>query len=70
MSKGAIPELPAKYPVKDEIYQHYKGDLYRPLYEDADAEMFTRPLAEWFENVTWNHRDVERFSLATKEQII
>lgn len=84
MSKGTVPVLPEKYPVQEEIYQHYKGDhyqivglaihsnddiwmvVYRPLYEDADAELFTRPLSEWFEEVTWNSAQVERFSLVRK----
>ena len=81
MSKGVTPLLPGKYPVKGEVYQHYKGDhyqivglaihsnddiwmvVYRPLYEDADAELFTRPLSEWFEKVNWNGEQVDRFSL-------
>ncbi len=36
--------------------------VYKPLYEDADAEMFTRPLSEWSEEVTWEGEIRKRFS--------
>lgn len=35
--------------------------VYKPLYENADAEMFTRPLHEWDEEITWNESMVKRF---------
>ncbi|MEN9552215.1 MAG: hypothetical protein RI935_592 [Candidatus Parcubacteria bacterium] len=81
MTKGYIPQMPQKFPIKGEKYRHYKGDLYevvglaihsnddiwmvvyKPLYENADAEMFTRPLDEWFSEIEWNGNLVQRFSL-------
>lgn len=35
--------------------------VYKPLYENADAELFTRPLDEWFSEVDYNNQKVERF---------
>ncbi len=37
--------------------------VYKPLYENADAEMFTRPLLEWGEEVEWEGKKVKRFTL-------
>ncbi len=37
--------------------------VYKPLYENADAEMFTRPLAEWRSEMEWEGKTVQRFSL-------
>ena len=37
--------------------------IYKPLYENADAEFFTRPLDEWFSDIEWEGKVVERFSL-------
>lgn len=37
--------------------------VYKPLYENADAELFTRPLSDWGEDVEWNGEVVTRFSL-------
>lgn len=36
--------------------------LYEPMYENADTEFFTRPLAEWRQVVEWKGKRVERFS--------
>lgn len=36
--------------------------VYKPLYEFADAEMFTRPLSEWAEEVSWEGEIKKRFS--------
>lgn len=38
--------------------------VYKPLYENADAELFTRPLDEWFSEVSYNNETVERFRIA------
>lgn len=80
--KGYTPRLPEKYPKLNEIYKHYKGDLYqviglaihsnddiwmvvyRSMYENADAEMFTRPLDEWYSEIKWNGELLQRFTLA------
>ena len=35
--------------------------VYKPLYQNADAEMFTRPLHEWSEEISWNDSMVKRF---------
>ncbi len=35
--------------------------VYKPLYENAVAELFTRPLREWVEVVEWEGREVIRF---------
>ncbi len=37
--------------------------VYKPLYQNADAELFTRPLDEWFSIVKFNDKLVERFVL-------
>ena len=46
--------------------------VYKPLYENADAELFTRPVSEWVEEVEWptgpegvegERKRVRRFSL-------
>ena len=37
--------------------------VYKPLYENADAELFTRPLTDWRNIVEWDGKEVERFSL-------
>lgn len=36
--------------------------VYKPLYEFPDAEMFTRPLSEWSEEVSWEGEIMKRFS--------
>lgn len=38
--------------------------IYKPLYENADAEFFTRPLSEWFEEINFEGRSVARFTKA------
>lgn len=35
--------------------------VYEPLYENAAAKFFTRPLREWREVVEWEGEQVERF---------
>src|SRR3989344_3189815 len=35
--------------------------VYEPLYENAVAKLFTRPVAEWCEVVEWQGQKVERF---------
>lgn len=37
--------------------------IYKPLYENPDAELFTRPLREWFEPVEWEGKTVSRFEI-------
>ena len=37
--------------------------VYKPLYECADAELFVRPLSEWRNKITWEGKEVERFTL-------
>jgi hypothetical protein len=37
--------------------------VYKPLYENADAELFTRPLQNWRNLIEWDGKEVERFSL-------
>lgn len=40
--------------------------VYKPLYETPDALMFTRPLREWKEEVTWPENSsvtMQRFTL-------
>jgi hypothetical protein len=37
--------------------------VYKPLYENADAELFTRPLSEWDEEVEYEGVMTRRFSL-------
>ena len=37
--------------------------IYKPLYENADAELFTRPLKDWRNVIEWDGKEVERFSL-------
>lgn len=36
--------------------------IYEPLYENAVAQLFTRPLNEWREMVEWEGTQVERFT--------
>ena len=35
--------------------------VYEPLYENAVAKLFTRPVAEWCEVVEWQGQKGERF---------
>ena len=35
--------------------------VYKPLYENPDAHLFTRPLREWDERVEWNGGFMKRF---------
>ena len=35
--------------------------VYEPLYENAVAKLFTRPVAEWREVVEWQGQKIERF---------
>lgn len=37
--------------------------VYKPLYEHAAAELFTRPLDEWGSDLMWEGEAVKRFSL-------
>lgn len=37
--------------------------IYQPLYDDADAHLFTRPLSEWDDEVEWEGQKVKRFTL-------
>jgi len=36
--------------------------VYEPMYPDAAAPLFARPLAEWRQTVAWQGAQVERFS--------
>lgn len=36
--------------------------VYKPLYENAVAPLFTRPLHEWSERVEWEENFVKRFT--------
>lgn len=36
--------------------------VYKPMYPDAIAELFTRPLSEWNEDMEWQGNIVKRFS--------
>ena len=40
--------------------------VYKPLYEDREAEVFVRPLTDWREDVEWEGKTVERFVLSSK----
>ena len=79
MNARITPEVPGGAPKKGEEYQHYKGGRYRvvdlalhsteewvviyePLY-DAPIKLFTRPVAEWQDSVTWEGKRVPRFTL-------
>ncbi len=35
--------------------------VYEPMYANADAPYFTRPLREWNEMVEWEGKKIERF---------
>jgi hypothetical protein len=35
--------------------------VYKPLYDFPDAELFTRPLSEWSEDVDWGGEIKKRF---------
>jgi hypothetical protein len=37
--------------------------VYKPLHENADAHLFTRPVREWGEEVEWGTEKKMRFSL-------
>ncbi|MCF7816078.1 MAG: DUF1653 domain-containing protein [Candidatus Pacebacteria bacterium] len=37
--------------------------VYKPLYENPDANLFTRPLREWREEVEWKGEKKVRFVL-------
>ena len=37
--------------------------VYKPLYEFADAEMFTRSLDEWYSDVEFEGKVTQRFTL-------
>jgi hypothetical protein len=37
--------------------------VYEPMYENEDADLFTRPLREWDEEVEWEGEKVKRFTL-------
>ncbi len=39
--------------------------VYKPLYENLDADMFTRPFREWEQKVNWEGNTVERFARVT-----
>lgn len=36
--------------------------VYEPMYENAAAPLFTRPLREWSEMVEWEGQRVQRFT--------
>ncbi len=36
--------------------------MYEPLYENPDAPFFTRPLREWWQEVEWEGKKVQRFT--------
>ena len=38
--------------------------VYRPLYDGAVAELFTRPCKEWHALVAWQGHTVRRFEIA------
>ena len=40
--------------------------VYEPLYENPDANLFTRPLREWGEEVEWEGKMMRRFTLVSK----
>ena len=40
--------------------------VYEPLYEKPEAPFFTRPLGEWFEAVSWEGKEVSRFTAVEK----
>ncbi len=40
--------------------------VYKPLYENADAEMFVLSLDRWNEVVTWNEQEVRRFLIVNE----
>ncbi len=71
---GTVPKPRETYKhYKGDLYEvvglaiHSNDDIwmvvYKPLYDNADAEMFTRPLSEWNEEVLWNGEKVSRFRL-------
>lgn len=35
--------------------------VYKPMYENADAEMFVLSLERWNEMIIWNEQEVKRF---------
>jgi len=37
--------------------------VYEPLYENADAPLFTRPLREWHEKILWKEEEKNRFTV-------
>ena len=37
--------------------------VYKPLYENADAELFARPLSDWYEDVEWEGKVAQKFQL-------
>lgn len=37
--------------------------VYKPLYENPDSDLFTRPLSDWRNVVEWEGKEVERFTL-------
>lgn len=37
--------------------------IYEPLYENADAPLFTRPLREWGEQIRWEGKTTRCFIL-------
>lgn len=78
MSKGTIPQKGEVYRhYKGDNYEivglaiHSNDDVwmvvYKPLYEHADAGLFTRPLSEWYEDVEWEGEVRQRFSLISTE---
>ncbi|MDB5225078.1 MAG: hypothetical protein JWL87_30 [Candidatus Adlerbacteria bacterium] len=36
--------------------------VYEPMYDNAAAPLFTRPLAEWSESLQWEDSQMQRFS--------
>jgi hypothetical protein len=71
---GLSPEKGEKYKhYKGDTYEvvglaiHSNDDIwmvvYKPLYEGGDADLFTRPLEEWFSPLEWEGNTVERFTL-------
>lgn len=39
--------------------------VYEPLYENADAQLFTLPVTDWLKIMDWGEKQVERFTLVT-----
>ena len=40
--------------------------VYKPLYENPDANLFTRPFREWNEEIEWEGKMIVRFTKVGK----